>query len=336
MSETGRGDECAASESERDAHLHTPPRAHNKPTPAGDAHTRAHSEARSRCLSQQYTDLAEDVHTHAEQQRRRRAGRIAYGTCVPQRNSTSRACICSICTGLPSARARTACDLTCKPRGSSPLMARSQKDGIVESNSSNSSSSGQSTRQSCRTEAFRADALCRGGVHSYLYLPTAPSTGPGSGCPPPRLPQPAPSPTLRDMGTQSYSHSQTLTLRGHSLILLSPRPSPAVLLGGGGGGGRALRRRSTGEDPQRSVQRPVSDGHLRAPPLPNLQSHRQSEEELSGRVAEQLRVIGDEMNEIYLQRRDEMQLWQNWRGVCRELFNFLTETLSTLYLPGLR
>ncbi|XP_071369167.1 bcl-2-binding component 3 [Centroberyx affinis] len=48
------------------------------------------------------------------------------------------------------------------------------------------------------------------------------------------------------------------------------------------------------------------------------------------RVAMQLRAIGDDMNASILRRAAAPQ-WQDWREVCRDLLNFITQTLSTLY-----
>ncbi|XP_028274741.1 bcl-2-binding component 3 [Parambassis ranga] len=49
------------------------------------------------------------------------------------------------------------------------------------------------------------------------------------------------------------------------------------------------------------------------------------------RVANQLRVIGDEFNIIVLRRAHIAPHWQNWRDVCRGLLNFIAQTLSPLY-----
>uniref|UniRef100_A0A3B4YAB0 Uncharacterized LOC111665669 n=1 Tax=Seriola lalandi dorsalis TaxID=1841481 RepID=A0A3B4YAB0_SERLL len=48
------------------------------------------------------------------------------------------------------------------------------------------------------------------------------------------------------------------------------------------------------------------------------------------RVASQLRAIGDEYNARVLHRQAAPH-WQDWRDACRGLFNFVTQTLSTLY-----
>lgn len=58
----------------------------------------------------------------------------------------------------------------------------------------------------------------------------------------------------------------------------------------------------------------------------------ETEDEVSGRVAEQLRIIGDEMNALLLQRRNAVQPLQDWRGLCWGLFTLITDTLGTLYL----
>ncbi|XP_041851311.1 uncharacterized protein LOC121646426 [Melanotaenia boesemani] len=49
------------------------------------------------------------------------------------------------------------------------------------------------------------------------------------------------------------------------------------------------------------------------------------------RVANQLRMIGDEFNATVLRRAHLAPHWQDWRDVCRALLNFITQTLSTLY-----
>ncbi|XP_038549512.1 bcl-2-binding component 3 [Micropterus salmoides] len=49
------------------------------------------------------------------------------------------------------------------------------------------------------------------------------------------------------------------------------------------------------------------------------------------RVADQLRAIGDEFNATVLHRAHAAPHWQDWREACRGLFNFITQTVSTLY-----
>ncbi|KAK1154482.1 facilitated trehalose transporter Tret1-like isoform X2 [Acipenser oxyrinchus oxyrinchus] len=80
-------------------------------------------------------------------------------------------------------------------------------------------------------------------------------------------------------------------------------------------------------------QRPLADTLQNCSPASTDQGE---EEDLSGMVAEQLRIIGDEMNDIYQQRRDEAQDWRHWRGLWRGLYSFITETLTVGYLRGLR
>ncbi|GAA6109581.1 bcl-2-binding component 3 [Tachysurus ichikawai] len=55
------------------------------------------------------------------------------------------------------------------------------------------------------------------------------------------------------------------------------------------------------------------------------------EEQVVGRVAVQLRTIGDEMNAVYLQRRNEGAQRQNWNGLYHGLVAFMANTISTLY-----
>ncbi|KAM9359085.1 bcl-2-binding component 3 [Symphorus nematophorus] len=49
------------------------------------------------------------------------------------------------------------------------------------------------------------------------------------------------------------------------------------------------------------------------------------------RVANQLRLIGDEFNATALRRAHAAPHWRDWRDACRGLLNFITQTLSTLY-----
>ncbi|XP_034461028.1 uncharacterized protein LOC117773319 isoform X2 [Hippoglossus hippoglossus] len=59
---------------------------------------------------------------------------------------------------------------------------------------------------------------------------------------------------------------------------------------------------------------------------------REAEQELEvRRVASQLRAIGDQYNATVLRRAHAAPHWQDWRDACRGLFNFITQTLSTLY-----
>ncbi|CAB1427349.1 unnamed protein product [Pleuronectes platessa] len=59
---------------------------------------------------------------------------------------------------------------------------------------------------------------------------------------------------------------------------------------------------------------------------------REAEQELEvRRVANQLRAIGDQYNATVLRRAHAAPHWQDWRDVCRGLFNFITQSLSALY-----
>ncbi|XP_059370385.1 bcl-2-binding component 3 [Carassius carassius] len=59
------------------------------------------------------------------------------------------------------------------------------------------------------------------------------------------------------------------------------------------------------------------------------------EEQAVGRVATQLRTIGDQMNTVFLQR-NAVPGWQNWRGLYHGLFAFVADTINALYQHGLR
>ncbi|KAJ8369115.1 hypothetical protein SKAU_G00091430 [Synaphobranchus kaupii] len=190
-------------------------------------------------------------------------------------------------------------------------MARPQTDGGVDS-------SGQGGQQSCRMEALRPegtrpDAWHGGGFHTLQ-----------TGYP------------RRDIATQT----------AYSAVAHSPRPTPVHAPSAAPSeiAGAPVRESADTEREQgSSVERP-RDGQ----PLPDLLPPRQrplgepagnsngvdreAEDEASGRVADQLRIIGDEMNAMFLQRRNGPQQLQNWRGLCWGLFTLITDTLSTLYL----
>ncbi|KAJ8256565.1 hypothetical protein COCON_G00187170 [Conger conger] len=193
-------------------------------------------------------------------------------------------------------------------------MARPQTDGGVDS-------SGQQ-QQSCRMEALRPegsrqDAWHRGSFHALQ-----------TGCQP-CLPR-------RDIATQT----------AYSAVAHSPRPAPACAPSAPPSGTAHTsvpQSADTVREQGGSVERP-HDGQ----PLPDLLPQRQRplgepsgnshardqemEDEASGRVADQLRVIGDELNAMFLQRRNDAPQLQNWRGLCWGLFTLITDTLSTLYL----
>ncbi|KAG7470763.1 hypothetical protein MATL_G00117210 [Megalops atlanticus] len=206
--------------------------------------------------------------------------------------------------------------LSVRPPQAASGMARPQTDGGVDS-------SGQAGQQSCRMEALRPEALRqdawpRGGLHV-----------PPAGCPP-RHPR-------RDIATQTAP----------GVPALVPRAPPAPAPGAPPSAHEDTpARESAGSEGElgTSVERPC-DGQ----PLPDLLPQRQCpleeneengaaggdpelDDEVSGRVADQLRVIGDEMNAMLLQRRNAAQQLQDWRGLCWGLFTLITDTLSTLYL----
>nr|XP_015196107.1 PREDICTED: translation initiation factor IF-2-like [Lepisosteus oculatus] len=152
-------------------------------------------------------------------------------------------------------------------------MARAQNDGIEGSR-------GHSGRHSCRFEAIRGDSWRRGSYYPRIsQLPPRPFVGP-----------------LRDVATQTQAPGAL----GGVPTCAAPPARP-----GGAPGGTS--RASTGEEG--AARGPQTVGEDR--PLPDLLLGRSqgpadrgaSEDELSGRVAEQLRIIGDEMNAIYLRRR---------------------------------
>lgn len=118
----------------------------------------------------------------------------------------------------------------------------------------------------------------------------------------------------------------------------SPSPTPPWLL--------CNRREERGEDFSGEQSDSDRDEHERAHsqgPLPDLlpqnehpswasAQHRAPREEVDvRRVADQLRTIGDEFNATVLHRAHAAPVWQDWRDACRGLFNFISQTLSTLY-----
>ncbi|XP_066519827.1 bcl-2-binding component 3 [Hoplias malabaricus] len=96
--------------------------------------------------------------------------------------------------------------------------------------------------------------------------------------------------------------------------------------------------------PANETQQPLPDLLLASHSFLSESSQRDSpdeeeptpEEQAIHRVAIQLRTIGDELNAVYNQRRNEAPQWQNWRGLYRGLVAFLADTMSTLYQHGFR
>ncbi|XP_020499176.2 bcl-2-binding component 3 [Labrus bergylta] len=107
-----------------------------------------------------------------------------------------------------------------------------------------------------------------------------------------------------------------------------------------GGGGAPCAFSGEQSDSERGEEH--SDASSRLGPLPDLlpQNDPHPSMALRGeaaqeleirRVAHQLRMIGDEYNATVLRRAHAAPHWQDWRDACRGLFNFITQTLSTLY-----
>lgn len=118
----------------------------------------------------------------------------------------------------------------------------------------------------------------------------------------------------------------------------SPAESP-VCNGGGGGGGAF-----SGQQPD-SDREQLRDACSRQGPPPDLlpqnehpswasPRHRAPRAEAAlevSRVADRLRVIGDEFNATILSRARAPPPRQDWRDACRGLFTFISQTLSALY-----
>ncbi|KAK1785954.1 hypothetical protein P4O66_017701 [Electrophorus voltai] len=159
--------------------------------------------------------------------------------------------------------------------------------------------------QSCRMEVLRRDAWPGGSTQ-----------------PAPQATQSLARPWRRSAATQTSTAPLQLT------------PAPDAL--------------NTSAAPQQDGAGPEQERSClggRPEPLPDVLQERHGappeeeptpEEQAVARVAIQLRTIGDEMNAVYLQRRNEGAQWQNWRGVYRGLVAFLADTISTLYQHGLR
>ncbi|KAJ8280718.1 hypothetical protein GJAV_G00058130 [Gymnothorax javanicus] len=206
--------------------------------------------------------------------------------------------------------------VTTKPqqRRAAAGMARPQTDAAVEGGNG---SGGQNGQQSCRMEALRPeDTWNRGGFQS-------PQTGH------------QPCRSRRDIATQTTYSAVAHAPRPH-MPVCAPSAPPS-------GNSDTTVSEQTEREQEICVERP-RDGQ----PLPDLLPQRrrplgeaegdgdggeeETEDEVSGRVAEQLRIIGDEMNTLLLQRRNAVQPLQDWRGLCWGLFTLITDTLGTLYL----
>ncbi|XP_015460451.3 bcl-2-binding component 3 [Astyanax mexicanus] len=189
-------------------------------------------------------------------------------------------------------------------------MARPQMDSRADGQSPTS-------QQSCRMEALRRDVWPSGST------------------------QPAPQPRHRHRTTANQTSPAPQPLAPMQDALSEPRVPQQNSL---------LRDNTSTAGTEQERPRPTESNQ----PLPDLllqshssssnSSHRDSpadeeptpEEQAIHRVAIQLRTIGDDMNTVYLQRRNEAPQWQNWRGLYRGLVAFLADTISTLYQHGLR
>ncbi|XP_058270475.1 bcl-2-binding component 3 [Hemibagrus wyckioides] len=178
-------------------------------------------------------------------------------------------------------------------------MARPQPDSRVDSQS-------PAQAQTCRMEVLRMDAWPTGGTQLIQQ-----------------------SRRRRTVATQTSSTAPAPVIATVSMANSPQQEGPL--------------RDSSGTEQERScpsrMQQPLPD-HLPESSSSSAQSSRRGsaaaeesveEEQVVGRVAVQLRTIGDEMNAVYLQRRNEGAQWQNWRGLYRGLVAFLADTISTLY-----
>ncbi|KAJ8414545.1 hypothetical protein AAFF_G00037470 [Aldrovandia affinis] len=184
-------------------------------------------------------------------------------------------------------------------------MARPQTDGGVDSR-------GQGGQQSCRMEALRPDgvrqdAWHRGGVH-----------------------------TLQTGYPLCHGRHDIATTTAYSAAVHSSRSAPTIMPPSELADTPVPESTGTEREQATSVERPCDLLPQRQRPLGEPAGsggeNAELEDEVSGRVADQLRVIGDEMNTMFLQRRNAAQQLQDWRGLCWGLFTLITDTLSTLYL----
>ncbi|XP_056230956.1 uncharacterized protein LOC130168256 isoform X2 [Seriola aureovittata] len=140
---------------------------------------------------------------------------------------------------------------------------------------------------------------------------------------------------------------ETQTHQQSPALLPSPTPPPSPLCRWREerGGGAATPSAFSGEESD-SDREEHQEASSQQGPLPDLlpqnehpswaslhhrAPRREAVQEMGvRRVASQLRAIGDEYNARVLHRAAAPH-WQDWRDACRGLFNFVTQTLSTLY-----
>ncbi|KAK2846591.1 hypothetical protein Q5P01_009590 [Channa striata] len=129
-------------------------------------------------------------------------------------------------------------------------------------------------------------------------------------------------------------------------LLPSPPPSPLCNRREERGSGRTAPSALLGEQSDSETEE-LQEASRQQGPLPDLLHQieppswpsphqrvprREGLQELEvRRLASQLRAIGDEFNTTVLRRAHAAPQWQDWRDACRGLFNFITQTLSTLY-----
>uniref|UniRef100_A0A8C9W7R5 BCL2 binding component 3 n=1 Tax=Scleropages formosus TaxID=113540 RepID=A0A8C9W7R5_SCLFO len=181
-------------------------------------------------------------------------------------------------------------------------MARPQTNSGIES-------SQQGAQQSCRMEVLQPEAWRRSTFRSL------------------------------HQAYQPCRHRPVTDTLSSLMLLCSPtEPAPNVTpsdindnlvtnRAGSGGENRPNIRVARGQQPLEDHQAPVGEHQDNSPRDAELNW----EDEVSERVAYQLRIIGDEMNAIFQRRRNAVLPWQNWMVVCRGLFVFITNTLCILY-----
>ncbi|XP_048837223.1 bcl-2-binding component 3 [Brienomyrus brachyistius] len=183
---------------------------------------------------------------------------------------------------------------------SKPGMARAQTNGGRDDNQ-------QGGRQSCRMEAMQPEVwlTCSGRRPCCQWRVRSTPSTPAWVCP----------------------RQEPMASTSPSDITDSVIPQRTDSHQAGGNGPIIMRAGDRQEAPHGRSQRPLGDAQENSPPggAPQL------EDEVSERVAHRLRIIGDDINATFLQRGNAVLPWQNWRGVCRGLFLFITNTLCTVY-----
>ncbi|KAL4647423.1 hypothetical protein GN956_G8616 [Arapaima gigas] len=206
------------------------------------------------------------------------------------------------CAGIPRINA--------EPR---PIVPRKRRAPPAESSMARPQTSGESSQQgvpqSCRMEVLQPEAWRGNTFHSLHHV-----------C----------RPCCHRPITDTLSSLMLLCSRTEP----APNVTPADIndnLGanraGSGGENRSSAQVARRQQHPEDQQYPVGElqGNRPRDAEPNW------EDEVSERVAYQLRIIGDEMNAIFQRRRNAVLPWQNWMVLCRGLFVFITNTLCILY-----